>query len=238
MYFKLNTSIYNNRIMRLVCNPVCARDGYTIAREAILIRLLSYSADDYEFYDLNSFARLTQSPVKQSEIVWNICLSEGVLSKTDNGYSAKQWLHDCGIISDDVKRARKPRVCDDAQQTCDNTSEAKKSQTDAPACEKMALTEKPAIVETENGKKTERPVKVAVRHNVFLTYSEIEELQKEFTKEQITAMVDKLSDYKSQNNRSYSSDYQAIKRWVVRSVTEQHTPVKVDYPDWITGVKQ
>lgn len=98
--------------------------------------------------------------------------------------------------------------------------------------------EKPKPKPRKNAKED----KIAARPNVFLTESELKQLKEEFTDEQVTLMVDKLSDYKYQNPyKHYASDFDAIKRWVIKwlkngayqkpKVFETHE----EFPDWITG---
>lgn len=82
--------------------------------------------------------------------------------------------------------------------------------------------------------------KEQVRPNVRLSRKEIEELKKDYSDEEITRILDKLSDYKSSSGRNYASDYQAIRNWVCRAIQE---PTKkkqeiVEFPDWIFGIKE
>ena len=64
--------------------------------------------------------------------------------------------------------------------------------------------------------KKERPWKERARFNVWLTREEILALGEKYTPEQIENILDKLSEYKAQNKRSYASDYDAIIRWAYK----------------------
>jgi len=72
------------------------------------------------------------------------------------------------------------------------------------------LTNKPLTINKEQ-----------VRQYVFLLKSEIESLDKEFSKEDCEWMYDKLNDYKLSKGAKYKSDYGAICSWVKKSLKEE-----------------
>jgi hypothetical protein len=88
--------------------------------------------------------------------------------------------------------------------------------------------------------KRQYEVKEQVRPNVRLSRKEIEALKKDYSDDEITRMLDKLSDYKSNTGRNYSSDYQAIRKWVYKTLEEpeKKKPEIIEYPDWIFGIKE
>lgn len=90
--------------------------------------------------------------------------------------------------------------------------------------------------------KRQYEIKDQVRPNVRLSRKEIEELKKDYSDEQIARMLDKLSEYKANTGRNYQSDYQAIRKWVYKTLDEKPReisghPELVDFPDWIFGIK-
>lgn len=91
--------------------------------------------------------------------------------------------------------------------------------------------------------KCQYEVKDQVRPNVRLSRNEIEELKKDYSDEQIARMLDKLSEYKTNTGRNYSSDYQAIRKWVYKTLDDSQkvqtrTAEVFEFPDWIFGIKE
>jgi zinc protease len=58
-------------------------------------------------------------------------------------------------------------------------------------------------------------VKQYVRPGVRLSQSDIEQLRKSFTDEQITKMLDHLSDWKRRKGATFTNDFKAINDWVI-----------------------
>ena len=197
-------------------NQTSKFDSYYI-RELIFIKMLNYSSVNYIFADSAQVSKLLSLSKKQCDIVWDICISNNVLRQVEGGYSAFDWMNENKLICGENPVTRIVYL--------------------------PAKTE--TLVKEEKPKKT-KEYKEAVRHNVWLTRSEINELRKEFTDEDITLMVDKLSDYKSYTNKYYHSDYLVIRKWVVNWLNEQkartsmmqkqsNSQVENNFPDWITG---
>lgn len=266
------TGLYLKPIMRAVTRPLHPKDGFMIAREAILIKLLSYCADNCVFFDAKQFSRLTALPLKQCEVVWELCIKNNVLREHDGGdggYSAIGWLNDNNLIGD-VECACKPEKEGGFEKTCKDTDDGGNGEIEANGCEESTHPDGETNIKEKKTKTNEnsteeshnidlknehtpppnepcpiksREVKIAVRPNVYLSNSEIQTLREQFTDEQISLMVDKLSDYKSQTNRYYKSDYQAITRWVVKWMNDSLASkqnesndknVTNQFPDWIT----
>jgi hypothetical protein len=59
--------------------------------------------------------------------------------------------------------------------------------------------------------------KLNVRTNVKLFQSEIDELKRFYTEDELNSIYDKLSNYKLSNGKKYKSDYGAINTWVIES---------------------
>ena len=59
--------------------------------------------------------------------------------------------------------------------------------------------------------------KLSVRSNVRLLQSEIDELKRFYTDDELNSIYDKLSNYKLSNGKKYKSDYGAINTWVIES---------------------
>jgi hypothetical protein len=69
--------------------------------------------------------------------------------------------------------------------------------------------------ETETKQKQETETKVKVRENVLLASAELLKLEMEFKPNELNWMLDKLSAYKLSSDKTYKSDYGAIRSWVI-----------------------
>jgi len=58
---------------------------------------------------------------------------------------------------------------------------------------------------------------ISLKEKVKLTQKQHAELLKSYGKEALEWMIDKLNTYKVNNNQEYSSDFKAIKRWVLNA---------------------
>ena len=56
--------------------------------------------------NVSDLARLTNIKQTQAQIVWDILIKHGVLRKGPQGYSARQWMIERGILGDINKRRR------------------------------------------------------------------------------------------------------------------------------------
>ena len=72
------------------------RGGLDLVREAILLRILSFCSNGATVYDYKAFS--FQDNPNQTKLVWDYCISAGILRETENGYSAMDWLKENGLI--------------------------------------------------------------------------------------------------------------------------------------------
>lgn len=176
-------------------------------RMFIFYSLLSETSEGIIFSSVQSFQDIVWNTPTQCQIVWDICQKHNVLRKDGNGYSAREWMLEQGLLPDEPKQI---------------------TQSSQPEPEQP---------------KRQYEVKEQVRPNVRLSRKEIEELKKDYSDDQIARMLDKLSEYKTNNGRNYASDYQAIRKWVYKTLDEKpkEKPVPdgvIEFPDWIFGIKE
>jgi hypothetical protein len=257
-YWKCSIDFFHSPIMRAISKPTHTKDGFMPARESIFIKLLSWCAQDTIFYDAKHFSSMTNSAIKQCELIWGICLAHNVLREKDNGYSTKQWMIETGLLGDAPKEAPTSPCAAPPAEAPSYTSEDPETQQDATSCEGEAVLppsteERPQVPPAASEPPTIQPeqpkqkslrwneLKEAVRPNVFLTRSELDNLRSRYSDEQVCLILDKLSDYKLQTHRNYSNDFQAIEKWVLRWLDEQ-TPSRAlspeeqgIFPSWLTG---
>ena len=85
------------------------------------IYLLSITATGgaNDLQDAADLARLVDTTPKQAQIVWDVCIKHGVLRKGPQGYSARPWMIERGILGDINKRRRQeqPQQGPSGQQT-------------------------------------------------------------------------------------------------------------------------
>lgn len=101
MWFKCGQELLQSAIMRDL-SIRHGRDNYISGRRYSLIILLSETAEDRaeDLQDAADLARLVDTTPKQAQIVWDVCIKHNVLRKGPNGYSAKQWMIERGILGD------------------------------------------------------------------------------------------------------------------------------------------
>lgn len=87
------------------------------------------------------------------------------------------------------------------------------------------VSDNPANPRNEQQPKEE---KIEVRNNVFLTRSELAELEKKYSQSDMDILFRELSEYKLKSNRKYTSDYDAINRWVYKRLEEIKGPQLVE----------
>lgn len=102
MWFKMGMDIFNGVVLREINRPLCERDSRSSMRGMAFIQLLSMTAEDYanDLQDADDLARLVDTTPKQAQIVWDVCIKHGVLRKGPQGYSAKPWMVERGILGD------------------------------------------------------------------------------------------------------------------------------------------
>lgn len=223
----LNTTMFYSPVMNLVHEAGDKRAGHDLLRESIFFRLLSYSADNFNFLDSDHFAKIARVPSAQAKLVWDVCQNLGVLRPLGEGFSALDWLVDNHLFLQ--KKASKSKIEGSYES---ETMQEKKSETSTTKSESVVA--KPERITIE------REIKEQVRPNVRLSRKEINSLREQFSDEEIAKMLDKLSTYKSNSGRTYSSDYQAIIKWVHKAIQEPKVfptkqPESFELPDWMLG---
>lgn len=109
MYFLFNENLYESDAMRDLNSPAYGHDNHGCRRQMCLIDLLYRTANGTEnIQNATDLSRLTNTNIKQAQIVWDILLKHGVLRQGPlGGYSAKPWMIERGIIGDINKWRRK-----------------------------------------------------------------------------------------------------------------------------------
>ena len=109
MWFKMGLEILNSAPMREMAKPMCAHDSSRDCRRMALIFLLSITATGgaQDLQDAADLARLVDTTPKQAQIVWDVCIKHGVLRKGPQGYSARPWMIERGILGDFERKHRK-----------------------------------------------------------------------------------------------------------------------------------
>lgn len=109
MWFKMGLDIFNSAVMRELNAPTVAHDTGNVFRKMAFIYLLSITATGgaNDLQDAADLARLVDTTPKQAQIVWDVCIKHGVLRKGEQGYSARAWMIERGILGDFERRQRK-----------------------------------------------------------------------------------------------------------------------------------
>ena len=108
MWFKMGLEILNSAVMRELRLPKSSHEcGYSY-RQLAFIYLLSITATGgaNDLQDAADLARLVDTTPKQAQIVWDVCIKHGVLRKGPQGYSARPWMIERGILGDISRRRR------------------------------------------------------------------------------------------------------------------------------------
>lgn len=102
MWFKCGQELLQSTIMRDLFKAHYAKDKCGRVRQYINILLLSETAEDRadDLQDAADLARLVDTTLKQAQIVWDVLIKHNVLRKGSQGYSAKQWMIERGILGD------------------------------------------------------------------------------------------------------------------------------------------
>jgi len=81
---------------------------------------------------------------------------------------------------------------------------------------KRSLSDSKAILSKEEKElnKNNNKNKNKIREHVFISQSELDKLNSEFSEHEVNWMLDKLNDYKASKGVQYKSDYHAINMWV------------------------
>ncbi len=108
MWFKCGQELLQSVIMRDLEKSYRLKDSTARLRKYTFILLLSETAEDRaeDLQDATDLARLVDTTPKQAQIVWDVCTKHNVLRKGPNGYSAKAWMIERGILGDTRKWQR------------------------------------------------------------------------------------------------------------------------------------
>ena len=100
MWFKCGADILKSTVFRDVESAKRYKDNGGRLRKYAVIELLSETAEDRadDLQDADDLARLVDTTPKQAQIVWDILIKHNVLRKGPQGYSAKAWMIERGIL--------------------------------------------------------------------------------------------------------------------------------------------
>lgn len=233
--FLMSSSLYQQPVIFDIHNAGSQRWGFAILREAIFIRLLTLCAEGQIFSNSSHLATVTSLPEVQCNLVWDVCINDGVLNKADCGYSALKWLRNQGFLNDAEKRPK----------TAPNRAEKDEAYNSLPAPEIARIDG----VLTQESRHRGRPRKatqtapqnrVAVRPNLWLSADEIAELKQKYSDSEITWMADFYSEWKRKKGVEISiSDFKALSGWVGDAMRQkrqqQQQPQTEQFPDWVHG---
>ncbi len=109
MYFLFNENLYESDVVRELNATSRPHDNSAAYRKMCFIELLYRTANGTDnIQNATDLSRLTNTNLKQAQIVWDILLKHGVLRQGPlGGYSAKPWMIERGIIGDINKWRRK-----------------------------------------------------------------------------------------------------------------------------------
>lgn len=116
MYFLFSENLYESDAMREMSQPQSHRDSARNTRKLALIELCYKTANGTAYIQSAAdLARLVNTTPRQAQIVWDILIKHGVLRKGPQGYSARAWMIERGILGDINKRRRQPEQQDQSQ---------------------------------------------------------------------------------------------------------------------------
>lgn len=99
-WFKMGEELMQSKIIYKIYQPQSTRDTAVARRFRCIIELFVASASEISFFDVNQLSKRINVSLKQCQIVWDICIEEGVLRETKQGWNAYDWLLEEGFIGD------------------------------------------------------------------------------------------------------------------------------------------
>lgn len=164
------------------------------------------------FVDADHVSKLTGGSPFQCRLVWDALVDAGVLAPVCGGFSLNAWINTCGYFETKTKTSGRPprtrQIREQTQETCNRSD---------------LLNE--ARRERFNASNDDRQF---VRPNVSFSRDEIKSLRESFTDEQLTAMTDKLSEWKTQKSANGTpvkcSDYASMTGWLAKWISGQDSP--------------
>lgn len=107
MYFLFDENFMTGAVVQELQSPTSPHDCKGKNRRLCFIDLCYYTLLGHEnIQNAIDLSRLTNITIKQAQIVWDILIKHGVLRKGPQGYSARQWMIERGILGDINKRRR------------------------------------------------------------------------------------------------------------------------------------
>lgn len=103
----LNNKLMSHPVIAALMDAATKRGGLHFARVMIFLEMLANSANGFFFASYEHLGIRRSYPLSQCEVVWNTCISLSVLRKTEYGYSANEWLSECGFITVEQESAFK-----------------------------------------------------------------------------------------------------------------------------------
>lgn len=107
MYFLFDENFMTGAVVQELQKPSRPHDNMGWQRRLCFIDLCYYTILGHENIQNHiDLARLTNIKQTQAQIVWDILIKHGVLRKGPQGYSARPWMIERGILGDINKRRR------------------------------------------------------------------------------------------------------------------------------------
>ena len=99
MWFKMSNDLFSCAAVRAIGGVAYRHDNGQDLRKFYFTRLLADAADGRDdLQDAADLARLLGATLKQTQIVWDVCIKFGVLRKGPKGYSAIDWMKENNLI--------------------------------------------------------------------------------------------------------------------------------------------
>lgn len=213
--WKCGCDIYYNPLVVDVTKPLHARDAHGATREAILMRLFTYSANGHCFHSSAQLARLCGMPGKQCEAVWNLCRARDVIRETPCGWSALAWMTEQGLY---MRKKERVSEGETAKKEIPTPADVGPRQS-APRCSLQ-------FDGTPNAK-------VSVAPCVSLTPYELEQLRRRYGNDVLNRMIAKLSEYKTRTGKQYQSDIIPLEGWIAKWIRGEKPKEITEIPEWI-----
>ena len=101
MWFKMDTDyLYKERAVMRCFNTFGRGDSLKETRAFTLVQILGASANNQWWRDAGEMARMLHRPKKSCEQVWQICIEENVFRPFDDGFNAREWMIEKGLLGD------------------------------------------------------------------------------------------------------------------------------------------
>ena len=192
MHWKLSTNVFNmSPILELMKDADGKQDGKGASRILTFLQMLSSCVDDCQFDCAESVSIRYGIAKKQAERVWSVAIDKGVLRPVEGGRFSALAWMRENKLVCEQKEER-PQKADRAQ-----------------------ISEHPQIANKEGNKRD------YCKGRVFLLAEENDALIREYGQDLAHRFYERLSSYKEKSGKQYSSDYAAIRRWVIDAVQKE-----------------